>query len=167
MEQAGMMANNTTAFSQIQSSSTNVLKLKAPMRHYVVQDSDADWRDEVAERLNELVALPVGWDGYAGRPVSFHNAHFALSMLNTICPPDAPAPQIVPGSGGDLQIEWHSHVEDIELHVHAPFRVTAWRAIQCGDEDGVEIELEQVFTTVAEWIEEMMERELALNPAAA
>lgn len=162
-----MRANNTTAFSQIESSSANVLNISTRKRRFVIQDYDVDWRDEVVERLNELVALPVGWDGYSGRPVSFHNAAFALSILDSICPNEALAPQIVPGSGGDLQIEWHSHLDDIELHIHAPFRVAAWRAVQDVDPDGEEIKLERDFTKVAEWIQDMMERKKRAPNAAA
>lgn len=167
MEQAAMRASNTTAFSQTETTSANVFKMSARNHRYVIQDYDADWRDEVVGRLNELVALPIGWDGYSGKPVSFHNAAFALSILDSICPNEAQPPQIVPGSGGDLQIEWHTHLDDIELHIHAPFRVAAWRAVQGGSLDGEEIEMERDFTTVAEWIENMMENELAPNAAAA
>ena len=65
------------------------------------------WKPVVTERLQELRRLPDGWDGYAGKPVSLVNAITALRILEVILSDDAPPPQIVPGPGGDLQIEWH------------------------------------------------------------
>lgn len=108
-----------------------------------------------ADRLEELVRLPIGWDGYQGQPVDFLNACFALSFLNKICGPETPPPQIVPGYGGDLQIEWHTLQGDIELHVKGPNNVYAWRAMANGDLDGEELDLTVDFTVVAQWVKDI------------
>jgi hypothetical protein len=125
-----------------------------------------DWRKEVTDTLNALTALERGWDGYRAGPVSFDTAHFALQMLESICRADAPAPQIVPGANGDLQIEWHTDNGDVELHVIGPYRVEAWRANRVTGPDGEELVLTNDFTEVANWIIETTEPFLAHSAAA-
>src|SRR5215204_7030320 len=93
----------------------------------LIADPIREWRDMVLKRLNDLCCLDAGWDGYRGVPVSFENANFALRMLEASCPSEAPAPAIVPGPAGDLQIEWHTPNGDVELHVQSPYNVHAWR----------------------------------------
>ncbi|UYY60136.1 hypothetical protein [Sphingomonas sp. S2-65] len=115
--------------------------------------------------MNELAALPRGWDGYRARPVSFDTAHFALNMLENICQEDAPAPQIIPGTAGDLQIEWHTENGDLELHVRSPNNVGAWFA-PAGDYEGNEVSLTNDFTDVARWVREVTEPALAHASAA-
>ena len=68
---------------------------EAATKYYIVDEPRHAWRDEVLLRLNELVRLPRGWDGYSAEPVSFANAQFALRMLETIAAPDAPL-QVTP-----------------------------------------------------------------------
>jgi hypothetical protein len=119
------------------------------------------------ERLDELCQLPVGWNGYYAGPVTFTNASFALSMLESTCGVDAPAPQIVPGSDGDLQIEWHTSCADIELHVRGPFNVHAWRMRYGANDGGDEMILSNDFTAVANWVKELVEPVIAPGAAAA
>jgi hypothetical protein len=125
------------------------------------------WHGSVIDRLNELVRLERGWDGYRGAPISFENAHFALCMLDAVCGFDAPVPEIVPGTDGDLQVEWHTHDTDIELHVHAPNDVIAWRTTALTRPDGEEIALRNDFSDVAAWIREITEPSSGTVPAAA
>jgi hypothetical protein len=125
------------------------------------------WRDEVLLRLNELVRLPRGWDGYSAEPVSFANAQFALRLLETILPPNVPTPQIVPGTSGDLQIEWHTRTGDMELHVQAPNHVHAWRALADGDADGEELHLTTDFSELVVWLKAVTEASRATKSAAA
>src|SRR5690349_18746537 len=81
----------------------------------LLSDTPYAWRDVVESALGDLIRLPDGWDGYRGAPVSFSNAFFALRMLESICSLSTEPPQLVPGSDGDLQIEWHTMRGDIEL----------------------------------------------------
>lgn len=129
----------------------------------IVQDLDRSWRQAVIDQLNCLVALEKGWDGYRGGPVRFDTAHFALRLLDSACGNDTPSPEIVPGSDGDLQIEWHLEAGDIELHVSGPLKVHAWARI-----DGVErdADLTNDFTTVAQWLAMLADQELAATAAA-
>jgi hypothetical protein len=117
-----------------------------PVRR-IVEEPNHEWRAGVIDRLQELVTLPMGWDGYGGAPVSFWNATFALRMLETVCAPSSPVPQIVPGASGDLQIEWHTPAGDIELHVRGPNDVIACHGA------GPELALTNNFIEVAAWVE--------------
>ena len=115
------------------------------------------WRATVVQRLEELVRLEQGWDGYEGDPVSLDNAVFALRLLEATCSADTPAPSIVQGSGGDLQIEWHLRKGDLELYICEPYAVNAWRAFVGGDPEGEELDLKDDFSIVAQWVIELME----------
>ena len=144
----------------------NVARLPPPIR-LVVEEPRFAWRDASMKRMKELMDLPIGWDGYHGLQLKLENAVFALRMLEAACGPEVSPPQIVPGPGGDLQIEWHTRICDIELHVKAPNRVHAWRAMVGGAEEGEELELTLDFSKVAIWIKQMMELPIAAATAAA
>jgi hypothetical protein len=124
---------------------------------YLMTDVRQKWRDPVIKRLNELVALQQGWDGYEGVPVTFENAYFAMEVLDACCRGDDPTPQIVPGTNGDLQIEWHLEKGDIELHILSPNDVHAWHVNENTGSDGEELSLTTDFTTVVRWIENLTE----------
>jgi hypothetical protein len=125
------------------------------------------WWRRVTKRLNELCQLNTGWDGYRASPVSFMNANFAASVLASACLLDTPEPQIVPGTNGDLQIEWHTEAADIELHVRAPYDVRAWRTTQTAPEEDEEIHLTTDFAIVARWLAELSEAPIAARSSAA
>jgi len=131
-----------------------------------MSDIVGGWQDAVNDRLEQLIRLEEGWDGYAGFPVSLVNAKFAFQMLESICRSDTPAPQIVPGSSGDLQIEWHTSAGDIELWVHGPNDVHLWREIsetlECE-----ELDLTNDFSAVSDWVKQITEPTIAIAAAAA
>jgi hypothetical protein len=129
----------------------------------LVQRPEFQWHKAALDQLNELVALERGWDGYRAGPVRFDTANFALQMLESACRDDTPCPQIVPGSDGDLQVEWHFADCDIEVHVRGPLQVTAWSRI-----NGVEQELELTndFTVLAQWISSIAVHNVAAAAAA-
>lgn len=137
-------------------SSFNVLEYE---RRILIDDFEARWDEGVTKKLQSLVRLPPGWDGYQAMPVSFTNAAFALQMLEKVCGPDAPSPAIVPGVVGDLQLEWHTAKGDIELHVLAPNVVHAWFAKSDSDNpDGEEKNLKNDFSIVARWVRDIAEQ---------
>ena len=125
------------------------------------------WRDAVVSRLNELIALKRGWDGYRGEPVTFENANFALRMLEASCGVEAPVPQIVPGVAGDLQVEWHIGHTDIELDIRGPNDVHAWIYSERTGADGQEFDLTNDFTSVANRIRDLPEPSNTSSVAAA
>jgi hypothetical protein len=147
--------------------SSNVVPIPTASARLIVFEPNHDWHYAVMERLEQLVRLDCGWDGYSGKPVSLENATFALRMLEAVCGPDAIQPQLVPGSSGDLQIEWHTLTGDIELHVLAPNRVNAWRHLVEGHDDGESLDLTVDFGAVAIWVREITESDLAAAAAAA
>jgi hypothetical protein len=124
---------------------------------YLLTDLEQKWRDPIIKRLNELVALQPGWDGYYGVPVTFENAYFAMEVLDACCRGNDPIPQIVPGTSGDLQIEWHLEKGDIELHILSPNNVQAWHVNENIGTDGEEVLLTTDFTAVVRWIENLTE----------
>ncbi len=73
--------------------------------------------------MNELMRLPLGWDGHDGRPVDFDVADFAVQFLLQTLEPNGPAPLVVPTSYGGLQLEWHEQEIDLEIEVEAPNRI--------------------------------------------
>ena len=143
---------------------TNVFRLRTgrPLTALV-----QDWKPTVEARLQELVRLARGWDGYQGQPVSFGNAVFAFRMLESTCSEDTPVPEIVPGSSGDLQLEWHLSGGEIELHVRAPNDVHAWRFLAGDSQLQEELTLSTDFSLVARWLRDLTETSLASRAAAA
>lgn len=153
------MPNNTTATlsDQVIPTSSAISRFPEKRRKLLIDDPGIDWWPDIKERLEHLLDLERGWDGYQGASVSFANANFALRVLEAICNSDTPAPQIVPGTEGDLQIEWHTDTVEIELHVIAPNNVQAWI---CNDEtgkDGKELEFTNNFIEVVPTMEKMTE----------
>jgi hypothetical protein len=127
------------------------------------------WEETVKSRLQELIRLEHGWDGYRAVPVSFENAYFAFNMLEKICKSTTEAPQIVPGYSGDLQIEWHTLSGDLELHIERPYKVDAWywNVNDSANSDGRGMLLKNDFSRVEEWLKAITEPALAVRSAAA
>jgi hypothetical protein len=124
------------------------------------------WKEEVNQRLTELMQLPPGWDGYAAVPVGLDNAAFAFSALSSIMTLATPVPSIVPTVNGSLQIEWHTSKGDIELRIRRPNSVHAWFS-KVDDDDESEVDLTLDFRIVSTWLHDIGEIDLAVEPAAA
>ena len=147
--------------------SSNIVRLPSANAKLLVIEHDYSWRSATIAKLEKLVRLPIGWDGYKGLPVSLLNANFALMMLDVICGSGAEAPQIVPGLEGDLQIEWHSLKGDVELHILGPKRVHAWCRFDGELAREEELELEIDFSAVGAWVRDITEQPRAFDVAAA
>ncbi len=160
---------STSVFSETPSSlsnaSFNMRSLNIPNARLIISEPNYDWKSNSISRLEKLIRLSLGWDGYNGQPVSLENAYFALNLLQKIYSPDVPAPQIVPGVSGDLQIEWHTHSVEIELHILAPYKVRAWILDAKSSPEGIEFDLTMDFTEVARAIKNLKER--SIDTAAA
>jgi hypothetical protein len=110
------------------------------------------WISDLRERFDEITSLPKGWDGYDGRPVTFNTAQFAANLIERLSIDGVPSPNLVPGSDGTVQIEWHRNQYDIEIDVLGPYEVVAFRRDQrTGNEE--ELELQMDFTALAGWID--------------
>lgn len=102
------------------------------------------------KRLNHLCALTKGWDGHRAPPVSFSAAHFALDILGRLGSAVTETPQIVPGTAGNLQMEWCIGNIDIEVEVKGPFKVSA-TYYNCETDDEDFMELTNDFGPLAKW----------------
>lgn len=112
------------------------------------------WMIDLQERFDELTSLPMGWDGYSGRPVSFSCASFAANLIERLYLDGVPAPQLVPGGDGTVQLEWHRNQFDVEIDVLAPCEITAIRRnLRTGAVE--ELELQTDFTDLTTWIDEL------------
>lgn len=69
--------------------------------------------------LNDMLALSTDWDTYGGRSLSITAARAAVSWLLDACQDRLPAPTVVPGSDGSIQLEWHTRGVDLEVHFEA------------------------------------------------
>ena len=123
-------------------------------RRVIVPHFSSSWTKILQRRLDELTSLPVGWDGYEGQPVSFQCAYFVVQMLERLCHDGVPAPSLVPGVDGSLQVEWHRNGFDVELDVLDAQNVVATRAnLITGKEETLEIQND--FAGIVEWISEL------------
>ena len=102
-------------------------------RYQPLRDSDASidtddttemppWLMDVLPRLAELAALQENWDSYGSPPPSPKLIGEALAivqraerLLGYSQASPMPTPSIVPLSGGGIQIEWQTPVQELEL----------------------------------------------------
>lgn len=113
---------------------------------------EANWFAELNEQLRLLKALPEGWDGYCGLPVSEQVAVFTRQMLERIYFDGLPHPSLVPGSDGSLQVEWHQNGLDIELDVLGPQEVAAFKAEDCAVIENEELTISNDFSVIHGWV---------------
>jgi hypothetical protein len=101
---------------------------RLPVQRYVrARHFATSWMAELQDRFDKITALTTGWDGYNAKPVSFTCASFTAQLLEVLFESDVPPPQLVPGSDGTLQFEWHMNGFDLEVDVLAPYEVFAVR----------------------------------------
>lgn len=84
------------------------------------------WNEAVLNRLGQLSALQIGWDGFTASPVRPDVAFFASQFLFDVMSEDSKPPTILPLHSGGLQIEWHVDAADVEVSVTGPFEIAAW-----------------------------------------
>lgn len=159
-------AANAAVYATSEPSTSSIAQRSPVPERIIVANPSNDWSEAVSKRLDHLLKLPPGWDGYKAPAVRFENAYFALQLLASVCPANMPAPQLVPGSVGDLQIEWHTPSTTIEIHVRAPNEVFACRETQANP-DGEEILLSNNFVEISRWVREMLGDFVATVAAAA
>ena len=115
-----------------------------------------DWLQELDEQILGLSNLPVGWDGYKGIPVTDSSTRFAKIILEQTFQPSLDAPELVPGSDGTLQIEWHQNQFDIEIEVLNDNRAIAAR-YDHRSKKLEEIEVNTDYSLLVNWLAELME----------
>ena len=82
-----------------------------------VDQSVPAWLHRVRKELNELLSLPVNWDGAGAVPVQLPAASAALRLMLQFMSDDRQFPAIVPTNTGGLQLEWHRRGVDLELRI--------------------------------------------------
>jgi hypothetical protein len=73
--------------------------------------------EAVRQRLDALTSLRGGWDGCRSGPVSVECARFASTLIEHLHAIGVQTPQIVPLSGGDLQLEWSQNNLEVEVRI--------------------------------------------------
>jgi hypothetical protein len=83
--------------------------------------SSHHWQSKAAQRLVDLLRLPIGWDGHQGRPVSPPIADYTFQLLQKLMlRPGLPVPSITPLAYGGVMLEWHRLGWDVEIEIDAP-----------------------------------------------
>jgi len=77
------------------------------------------WVESVTTSLYAIVALCDNWDSYGAKRISHSTAVAVQGLLQDIMHDAAPAPQLVPGANGNVQIEWHFAGIDLEVEVES------------------------------------------------
>lgn len=73
--------------------------------------------DALDKRLMALAELEHNWDSYGALPISMETLCMAEHMIKAT---DVPGVQIVPGSDGSVQLEWHTKELDMEIWIKVP-----------------------------------------------
>ena len=93
------------------------------------------WLGAVHQRIKELLELRPNWDGYGGRRIDFRRAQLALDVLSAVMTEKTPIPDIVPGSDGGVQLEWHCGQVDLEVEALSPLKLSvAFEDLDTGEE---------------------------------
>jgi hypothetical protein len=121
------------------------------------QEAPGKWEQVVADRIGELVRLPLGWDGYNGRPLTRGSAYVAIQLLATVCTPATPRPSLVPLPCGGVQIEWHHGFIDLEISVYSPGRISVLFCDERDNDDGQEIEISADYSSIISFVRKLDE----------
>lgn len=141
----------------------NIADLQPPT--YSIRKPSTGWWEQAERRLESLLKLPDGWDGYDGVAVKFANVFITTTILNGICRDSTPLPDFVPVSRGGLQIEWHTADVDIEIYIANPTEIHALRSFVDGRPDE-EVAIRNNFAEIVPWIRDL-ETAIASATAAA
>jgi hypothetical protein len=75
------------------------------------------WLSSALDDVARLAALPPDWDGYGSPQLGATEREHAIQLLASIDHQGIPAPNIVPISGGGIQIEWQHNRRELELEI--------------------------------------------------
>lgn len=83
------------------------------------------WYESLMNHITELHNLPFGWHETDSVPVSSGASVTLLYALHVLYREGVPAPQIVPGSDGSVQLEWHFNGADLEIDINTDGSIDA------------------------------------------
>jgi hypothetical protein len=89
--------------------SQEITELQRPVR----------WLASALADVARIANLPQNWDGYGSAPLGVKEREHVTKLLSSLDNADLPAPNIVPISGGGIQIEWQYHGRELELEIVA------------------------------------------------
>jgi len=87
--------------------SQGITELKRPVR----------WLTSALADVARIAELPQDWDGYGSAPLGIKEREHVTKLLSSIDNADLPAPNVVPISGGGIQIEWQHNARELELEI--------------------------------------------------
>jgi hypothetical protein len=88
---------------------------EGPNVYTVVAPDASPWYRAALDRISDLTALAIGWNGYDAQEVKADTAMQAVTFLAKVAYPGIAPPAIVPISDGGVQVEWHRGGLDIEI----------------------------------------------------
>lgn len=105
--------------------------VELPLRHSVLEfrisGEEPRWLYPTLSCFRELVQLPEDWDSYGASIITDEAiAGAAEVMVELELPLEAPPPDVVPGSSGSVQLEWHRSGADVEIHISSAGTPTAF-----------------------------------------
>jgi hypothetical protein len=77
------------------------------------------WLSSALADIARVAALPPNWDGHGSPQLGAKEREYATDLLASIDYEDLPAPNIVPVSGGGIQLEWQHRGRELELEIVA------------------------------------------------
>jgi hypothetical protein len=90
------------------------------------------WFVSALATVDSIAALPSNWDGYGSPPLAENVRQSAIAILKALNRSDVPEPNIVPVSGGGMQLEWFHEGRELELEILAEPRQAVYLMV---DED--------------------------------
>ena len=90
-----------------------------PAQDVTLREGTPPWLSSALADIARIADLPPGWDGYGSPQLSVKEREQATQLLASMTYSDLPAPNIVPVSGGGIQIEWQHCGRELELEIDA------------------------------------------------
>lgn len=79
-----------------------------------------DWlASHMESRINELLTLGPGWDGYHANPITIDAVGTVVAVVAHLSTDLAVPPLVFPLPDGGIQVEWHAGREAVEIEVDA------------------------------------------------
>lgn len=101
-----------------------------------------EWVKRVVPQLLNLAELPQDWDSYGGVAPSRDFVEQIIGTLKCLDVSPDVAPAAVPGSDGEIQLEWHIGNRDLELEF-SPDGTVRYLATEDSREEEGEIEADE------------------------
>ncbi|SRR6266511_3041118 len=114
----------------------------------------AEWVLEAARKLEALGRLRTGWDSYGGLPLNRGARWLTLSVLGWLRREDLPAPAVVLGSRGSVQLEWRAKGKELDVELGNDNTFEFVKVLQSGEiqEGATRYGLSEKLQELAQWL---------------